>query len=289
MDGLLQEVECYNPTEQSSMNVNTGGRVTFQQNAEVRILCSDGRISREIYEVDSEKSDRKGHVTLKEKGTTRMVKIQFRRIIPVNVDGQAAVIESAGKFRAVCPNCNYVEMITAVSDHLSCPSHGQFQLYWLGVKPMAESTVEKKATKEKASTKKSAENQAEKPEKKAEKKPQAEKAPKVVRQPATVDLNELAGRENCELWTRKDVKFDHERISVESHTLLFTGSQPRKFCFNTYNNALGKRAEPLPIEEFIHDKAVKNTKKPKPWYAVADLDKARAKLQKDGYELQSKA
>lgn len=259
--------------EGNTMNVNTGGRVTFQLQSEVRIVCPDGRISQEVYLIDSEKSDRKGHVLLKEKGTTKLVKVQFRRIIPVNVGGQAAVIESGGKYRAVCPNCNYVEMITAVSEYLTCPSHGQFPLYWLGVKPMTE-TVEKKVEKTKR----------EKPASE----PKAEKPPKVVRQPITVDMDALAGGAHCELWTRKDIKFDHERINVQSHTLLFTGTHPRKFCFNTYNGTLGKRSEPLPIEEFLHDRAVKGAKKEKPWYGVADLDKARAKLQKDGYELHKK-
>lgn len=251
------------------MSANTGGRVTFSLQSQVRILCADGRISQEVYIVDSEKSDRKGHVTLKEQGTTKLVKVHFRRVIPVAFGGQAAVIESGGKCRAVCPNCNYVETITDVSECLTCPSHGQFPLYWLGVKPMTE-IAEKKVSDKKA----------EKPAAK----PKAEKTPRVARQPITVDLSALAANAHCELWTRSDVKFDHERINVQSHTILFTGSHPRKFCFNTYNGTLGKRSEPLPIEEFLHDKEVKGAKKSKPWYAVSDLDKARAKLTKDGYE-----
>jgi len=140
---------------------------------------------------------------------------------------------------------------------------------------MAEA-VEKKAEKEKK----------EKPA--ADEKPKAEKAPKVARQPITVDLDALAASDHCELWTRKDIKFDHERINVQAHTILFTGTHPRKFCFNTYNGTLGKSSEQLPIEEFLHDRAVKGAKKEKPWFAVADLEKARAKLQKDGYEQRRK-
>lgn len=254
------------------MQANTGGRVTFQIGSEVRILCPDGKVSTEVYIIESEKSDRKGHVILKDKGTAKQVKVQYRRILPVFVDNNAVVIESGGKYRAVCPKCNYVEVVAGVSDYLTCPSHGQFQLYWLGVKPMTEATEKKvDGTKKEKSV--------------SEKK---ERAPRVVRQPITVDINDMAGHAHCEVWTRKDVKFDHERVAVQAHTLLFTGSHPRKFCFNTYNGTLGKRSEPLPIDEFIHDKAVKGAKKEKPWYPVADLDKERSKLQKSGYELHTK-
>ena len=259
--------------EQNSMSVNTGGRVTFQLYSEVRILLTEGTISEEIYEIESEKSDRKGHVILKEKGMSKQIKVHFRRILPINVGGNAAVIESNGKYRAICPKCTYVEMITPSSEHLNCPTHGHYQLYWLGVKPMAETTEKKTAKKQN-------------PEK--EKVPKTEKTPKVSKQQIAIDLNALAKKENCELWTRKSVKFDHERINVKAHTLIFTGkgstTLPRKFCFNTYNDTLGKRSEPLPIEEFLQDNPVKGMKKEKPWYDIADLEKARAKLIKEGYE-----
>lgn len=248
--------------------VNTGGRVTFSPQSEVRILRVDGKISPEVYIVDAEKSDRKGHITLKERGATKSVKVHFRRVLPVSVEGQAAVIESGGKCRAICPNCNYIETVTAVSECLTCPSHGQFQLYWLGAKPMTE-TVEKKTGKNRE---------------KSVAGPKPERAPKVVRQPIVVDLDAIASNADCELWTKGDVAFDHERINVQSHTIIFTGTNPRKFCFNTYNGTLGKDADQLPIEEFLADKEVAGAKKSKPWFAVADLEKARTKLQKSGYE-----
>ncbi len=247
------------------MTANTGGRITFQPNSEVRILCSDGRISNEVYTVESEKSDRKGLVIIKDSDTSKLVKVQFRRIIPVNSFGKAAVIESGGKCRAVCPKCNYVEVVNAATEHLCCPSHGLVELYWLGVKPMTEVAVKK-----------------EKPPK--EKPAKVEKEPKAVRKPTAVDLHALSTTQHCELWSR-NANFDHERVDAVSHTLLYVGTHPRKFCFNTYNGMLGKNANALPIDSFIHDKPVDGKK---PWYAVADLDKTRAKLQKEGYELRKK-
>jgi hypothetical protein len=255
------------------MAANSGGRVTFVPNSEVRILCSDGKISQEIYEVESERSDRNGHVALLEKRTRKPSKVQHRRILPVGVEGCAAVIESAGKYRAICPQCTYVEMVEPSNSHLDCSFHGKSELYWIGVKPMSDVV-----------TKSDKVDSAEKVESTEKNVPKLEKAAKVVKQTIVVDLNDIASKPNCELWTRSDVKFDHERVSVKAHTLLFVGDNPRKFCFNTYDGTLGKRCEPLPIANFMSDTPVTNGKKDRPWYQVADIAKARAKLLKDGYE-----
>lgn len=98
------------------------------------------------------------------------------------------------------------------------------------------------------------------------------------------DLASYAKLPQCELWVKSNIKFDHPTIDVKSYTLLFTGDPPRKFCFNTYNDALGKRNGPLPIQNFLSNEPIKDAKNPSPWYKVRDLDKARAKLQRDGYE-----
>jgi len=258
------------------MNPNTGGRVTFEIGSEVRILCSDARISSEVYIITTTKSDRKGHVTLKEKDTDRQIKVHFRRIFPVDKNEHAVVIESNGKYRSVCPKCNYVGTINATNSNtefLDCPSCGKFNLIWLVEKPMenivAETTQESVETIEKPKTPR-------------------ERAPKVVKEPVTVDLNAIAAMDNCELWTKSNVSFDHERITVKSHTLLYVGENPRKFCFNTYNGTLGKESNNLPITEFVQDTVVAGAKKEKPWYSVKDVEKARAKFLRDGYELHTK-
>lgn len=251
------------------MAINSGGRVNYLLNSQVRILCCDGRVSKEVYEVESDRSDRKGHVALKEVNSNRQVRVQYRRILPVNIDGQAAVIESGGKFRAVCPKCNYVEAIFPSSENFSCQVHGQFPLYWLGDKPMSEATTVTK-TETPVAEHPVMDRKSDKVEK--------------TKQVNTIDLKALAATPNCELWTRKYVKFDHPSMNVQCHTLLFTGENPRKFCFNTYNETAGKKGVTLPFDEFIKDEPVKGAKKDRPWYAVPDLEKARAKLVKDGYE-----
>lgn len=125
-------------------------------------------------------------------------------------------------------------------------------------------------------------------EKASKSKPKTEKkSTKTVREPVKVDFAALKKLPNCELWTKKNVKFDHVDVDVQAHALLFTeGDAPRKLCFNTYDGVLGKKSPPLPIEEFVADTEVKNAKRPKPWFAIKDLGKARSKLGKDGYEQQ---
>jgi hypothetical protein len=266
-------------------NPNTGGRKTFKRSDRVRYLTLDGRISDDIYLIDPGtdeedageyvRSDRKGHILLQqENGPKRTIKIQFRRVLPLGVDGKALVIESGDKYRAICPTCGCVKEITSGEAKLCC-SCGEFSLHWLGAKPMTDSGT--KATEPATTTTETAETKP-----KAEKKPKAPKpAPP---EPVKVDFAALIARDDCELWTKRNVKFDHPGVDVKAHALLFTGDEPRKLCFNTYDDKLGKKSPPLPVTEFVEDKEVPNAKRPKPWFAVKDLAKTRAKLTRDGYE-----
>ena len=126
-------------------------------------------------------------------------------------------------------------------------------------------------------------------EKKDGSKPKADKktTKPAAREPVRVDFAALTSLENCELWTKSSVKFDHVDIDVKAHALLYVeGEEPRKLCFNTYDGVLGKKSPPLPITEFTANTEVPNAKKAKPWFPIKDLAKARAKLAKDGYEQQ---
>ena len=244
--------------------MNTGGRVSFEDSSEVRILKADGTISQEIYLVDTGKSDRKGQVTVREKGTHKILKVQFRRVLPINVYGKSAVIESGGKYKAICPQCVHIENVTPSDDNIVCPSHGDFQLFWIGIKPMADMNEKKPAAK-----------------RLVVKKELVAKKAKPVRKAIIVNLDNIAKTKHCELWT-KIVPFDHDKFDVQSHALIYTYTVPRKMCFNTYNGTLGKKSEPLPIEEFTQDTPVAGKKL---WYPVASLEKERNKLMKEGYEL----
>lgn len=266
--------------ESTTLDTNTGGRVRFDKDTEVRILELDGTVSKTVYLVDQERSDRKGFVSLRERGGTRVVRVHHRRVLPLSVEGKAVVIESGDKFWALCPECGQTINVEAGSDTMDCSKCSKsFQLHWLGVKPMAEAKTAEKAEKAPKAPKEKTP--------KAEKAPKAAKEPKPAKEPILVDLPALVKLKNCELWTKKNVKFDHERIDVQAHVLLFTGDSPRKLCFNTYNGALGKKASELPLEAFVAGTAVKGAKKETPWFPVADLEKARQKLQKAGYEVQA--
>lgn len=265
----------------ATLDANSGGRVRFTLGAEVRYVEMSGEISRGVYLIDQERSDRKGHISLKEKDGTRVVRVHHRRILPVDMDGKAVVIESQDKLWAPCPEDGAAVEVSPGDTQMICPKCSKtFTLHWMGVKPMADTkTKEPKAEKEPKAPK------AEKAEKAApkEKAPKPEKAPK---EPIMVDMSALTKLKGCELWTKKNIKFDHERIDVQAHVLLFTAESPRKLCFNTYNGALGKKARELPIDQFVANEAIKGAKKDTPWFPVPDLEKARQKLQKDGYEQQ---
>lgn len=243
---------------------NNGGRVTFDTTLEYRILLIDGSISNELYVVDTARSDRKGLVIVREKNSERILKVQHRRILPATFGDKCAVIESGGKYRSICQKCNYIEVIAPNSDNLTCPIHGKFQLHWLGVKPMAQDIITND---------------------KKERKPTADKkvkpAMRAAKSPITVDINAVASTPHCELYV-KNVNFDHEKFDVKSYVLLFVATTPRKFCFNTYNGDLGKKASSLPIQDFVNN-TLPTGSKAKPWYAVQDLDKMREKLLRDGY------
>jgi hypothetical protein len=270
--------------ETATLETNTGGRVRYIKETKVRILELDGTISKVPYLTDQERSDRKGFIALKESDGTRVIKIHHRRVLPLSVEGKAVVVESGDKFWALCPECGQPIPVGTGDIEISCqPCSKSYPLHWLGVKPMAEATTTEKAPKaEKAKAPKA---------EKAPKAPKAEKAPrepKVVKEPVKIDVHALTKFKHCELWTKKQVKFDHPNIDVQAHVLLWTGESPRKLCFNTYNATLGKKTTELPVEQFIANKPLTGAgvKKDVPWFPVPDLDKARSKLQKDGYEQQ---
>ena len=305
--------------------MNSGGRKRFVKNSKVRILQLAGDVSSEIfividpskdgipkneaskteeygefeeyeegepedneYEYEYEKpktankqnkveyvrADRKGHIIVKPEGGTKEQKVHFRRVLPVEIDGQALVIESNDKYRAVCPKCGCVENVDPSDTAINCPKCGKIQVHWLGVKPMVETTAAEKSEAKPA---------AKKP---ATAKPAAKKE-KAVREVIKVDFNALKSLTSCELWTKGHVKFDHPDVDVQAHVLIFAdGDKSRKLCFNTYDGALGKKSPPLPISEFTTNGTVTTGKREKPWFAVKNLDKAKTKLAKDGYEQQ---
>lgn len=242
---------------------NNGGRVSFDQTLDYRILLTDGSVSHELYVMETEKSDRKGHVLVRQKDTTRQIKVQHRRVLPANANGKSCVIEFGGKYRSICPKCTYIEMITN-QNNLTCPIHGQFDLHWIGVRPMSIETADTEKKEKKPS-----------PEKKV--KPAIE--PKVRHN--TVDIDAVAKVHNCELYV-KNVNFDHEKFDVKSYVLIYVHQAPRKYCFNTYNGLLGKKSEGIKLDDFINNQLPQGSKQ-KPWYAVQDLDKMRDKLLRDGY------
>ncbi len=241
-------------------------------NDEVRLLELDGRVSQEVYKVADAKQARKGHLQVHPlSNPDSHVKVATRRVLPRDADKRAPVTHDGDHWFSHCPTCGSLQEIDASSTDHTCETHGNFQLLFLGERPMATTATKKTAKKSKPKVTK-------------EKKPvQSPKAPKEVE---LVDFDRLKSLEGCELWTKKNVKFDHPSVNVASHVLLFVGDDPRKLCFNTYNGGLGKKNKRLPIDEFLADEEVQGGgKRAKPWFPVREeLDKVRAKLAKDNYE-----
>lgn len=243
--------------------MNSGGRIEYEAGSECRLLLADGKISPDIFKIDDCRSDRKGLIQVSSRQGS--LKVHHRRVLPVGCDGMAVVIESAGKYRAICPQCNHVEVLGDQSS-MECPTHGAFNLHWMGTKPTNRLPSKPKRTV----------------------KPKPAKR-KLMTEPSTncipeIDLTELSKLENCELWTRQHVNFDHERVSVKAHALVYTGENPRKLCFNTYDGKLSKKKIlTLPVAEFLKDEPVEGKKKSKPWYGAKDLNQMIEKLKKEGY------
>jgi hypothetical protein len=216
----------------------------------VRILTIDGKVSDEEYLLETTKPDRKGLLFLTEVGSIRQIKVHQRRVLYDVDNNDSYAVGSNDKYRAVCPakGCAELQEVDGRDESINCPKHGKSKLKWKD-KPMSSEVNQETKDNNKM---------------KAEAK--------------TVDFG-LFDRADLELWS-KQTQFDHEKIDVKAHVLLFTGEEPRKLCFNTYNGTLGKKGGSLPLDAFLSN-SCGDTKQ---WHSVKDLEKARVTLQKSGYE-----
>ena len=243
------------------------------EGAIVRYLEVDGKVSVEEYTV-SDTSLRNNRVVLTTLGGTKTSIVNRRRLLPRTADRAATVIEAGDRYKALCPKCGKSIVFSQGASDAQCSEHGVFLLHWLGVKPM--STEENTGTKTPKPPKqpKPAKEKAETPPKehkqpKPAKEPVAKK-PRPSKEPQPVDLNAIAML--GELYTKQHVQFDHAHVHVQAHTLL---TVERKYCFNTYNGSLGKRAKQLDLAAF-HS--------PTEGFAIKDIEKEKASLEKQGYE-----
>lgn len=296
-----------NTMTKNTTKSNFGGRKSFKRGSEVRILTVDGKVSKTVFRVDpldedhpdySEyvKSDRKGLVLLR--GNNASIQVLFRRILPVSIEGQAPVIDSSGKHFTICPKCSDVFEVIDPQEANCNTCNEIFQLYWLGTKPMSQPMSQSNPETPVADATDAIEVTTEpvvatEAVVKPEAEPTAEKAVKAVKTPAanqrevrTLCLKSLANQPGCDLWTKNGVKFDHANVDVKSHALIIGGSNPRKYCFNTYDGSLGKKAKDLMVAEFLENKfevSEESDSKP-PWhYIKGNFEKHLEDLTKKGY------
>ena len=96
-----------------------------------------------------------------------------------------------------------------------------------------------------------------------------------------VDLDEIK-EYGLELWTKRQLNFDHVSMDVRAHVLL-ADDPVRKLCFNTYDGTLGKKKElkDLHLPEFQANNPVQGKKL---WHVLkGTLDEARQHLEKKSY------
>lgn len=242
------------------VEVNNGGRVSFVKGSFVRIIEVDGSLSSTKYIIDIERSDRRGSVVLIDPKGNRL-KVHHKRVVEF-LDDKSTVVESNGAFWSLCPKDGSMTKVDASVDKVTCSQCNlTHETHWIGVKPMQvvkqPKEVKEKAVKEKA----------------VKEKPVKEKPQKVVVKPAILDVSELKKLTNIEVWV-KNTAFGSATMDVKSYVLLFTGDNPRKLCFNTYDGSLGKKITELPIKEFIADGPMAKLR----WYPVKNLEVERVHL-----------
>lgn len=268
--------------------LNNGGRVWFEKGKEVRVTELNGAVSKVSYTIAEEeesantmiRSDRRGLMTVR-CPSGEFLKVHHKRIIVDASTITAKVFEVEGQLRVSCPECLHIELVDSSGDQFTCPKCSKsFNTHWIGnAKTMSTEAVDTAVAAEETKPAKVAKP----PKEKAPKPPKAEKLPRVAKAkpvPTVLDLNALAATANCEVWTKGQIKFDHATTDVKAHVLVFTGENPRKFSFNTYNGSLGQKADALPVDEFL---ANKSSKEKAPWFPVDDLEKLRTALTKKGY------
>ena len=249
--------------------MNTGGRIVFESGSKVRYLTIDGKVSSDVYVIHSEdhanaRSDRRGLITLKHETNSKLLQVHARRILPLSIGGKSPVICSNDKYRVICQTCGFISdfIDRPHDDMIYCVCGSHIYLHWTNEKPISKRKSPQELTMTENTESVSSED-----------------SPKVARavkqEVPKINLDELAGRPNCELWTRCNIRFDHVGIDVKAHILLHTeGLTARKLCFNTYDGTLGKRSKGLSL--FDDEKQ---------WFLVSNPEKARTKFVKDGYVL----
>jgi len=277
----------------------------IQEGTETRILDFDGKISKEVYIV-KELDNRKKQYKLFLRGSNKSIGwVTQRRVLPIAIDGKAVVIESADKYKVVCPTCTIVDTINNVDNFTCQQCNDVFDLHWLTAKPITEITKKAQSMNENENVvddnvgQEPQNPQSEELQSAHEESPSCSQgsaaaepvaAEPVAAEPVAAEPQKSSGKVAVnidslkllgELYTRKQLRFNHPGMDVKAHVLLIVDDNPRKLCFNTYNGTLGKKGNDLPTEAFQKNEMPEGKKL---WFHVKNVDKQRQKLVKDGYE-----
>lgn len=215
------------------------------------LICPDGNLTDDTFSITG--TGDRGLLSVKNDRTGAVLRIHKKRyLIRIDNDSGVLVLKNGDDFYAKCPKCTQVINITSENTNFVCEKHGPFKLIWKDEeRPMAAATSEAPI-----------------------------KTQKKKQQPQQVDIASIASMPCIKLYSKAS-SFDHNRIAVVSYQVIYTGENPRKMCFNTYNGCLGKNSDGLPIDDFIAG----NKSERSNWYDVTDVQAAETKLLKSGHTL----
>lgn len=227
-------------------------RLAFMPRVEtkVKVIGLDGHTMPSVFKVSNIGG---GYADLTS-GTKILERVHIKRLLPADSE-YAIVVDNGdgadGRKKGICPKCG---QLFPFDVEFECPTDGQFEVKEIG--ELAVVTTKKEPVKAK------------------------EKAAKVAKEAKVekLDLSDL--KKQGELWS-KQAKFDHVQVEAKAYTFIVqAGTAFRKFCFNTYNGALGKKAQPINVK-FIQQGKDGNGKVV--GYAVDDVAKERERLKKNGF------
>lgn len=245
-------------------------REYYEPGTVVRLMELNGKVSTDKYEITPNeesptatvRSDRYSRISLTNRTSGVKITANHHRIIPVEYEGYSLVLESNSRFTAVCNICNCPTEVFSKIEQLNCPNCQHItQVFWpMGVQLMNAHSASPNTAK-KATTKH----------------PRKTAPPPKANKQESVDMEALKKRGEVFV---KVMSFNHDKIDTRAYVVLLPdGAHSRKLCFNTYNGTVNAK-KPVPVADFLANKHNGKTR----WYAVKDVDKARAEILKKDYK-----
>lgn len=110
------------------MAKNAGGKIALEKGKETRFLENDGRISKDIYVINSTTTDYKARALLKNE--LKNVLVHYDRLLPTDCLDKAICVLGNKSILATCPLCGTPHNINSTDVNLTCCSR-TFELFYM--------------------------------------------------------------------------------------------------------------------------------------------------------------